>query len=93
MAQLYTINNSDSLEQIAYQSLGDLGNWRDIADKAGLEIFNRLPVGTKIELPTLAEIEEKFNPGSFNDAILDLSGLRQSNVTGQNPYQLIEWIL
>jgi LysM repeat protein len=87
----------ESLSGIAAEVYGEVGNWRDIADKNNIDIFAVLPVGQKIVIPTLEEVQENIErvaaqAASLVDKVdsLDLSSLKQPETVLK--HQLVSWI-
>jgi hypothetical protein len=99
---LYTLNSGDSVSTIAHRNLESSGDWRELADFNGIDIFQPLQVGKQIEIPSINQVKQmalsalqaQLNQ-SVNDLYkdLDLSGLKGSNPFGELPHQLITWVL
>jgi hypothetical protein len=99
--RLTTLLPGISLAQIAEERLGDFRNWRELATANNLDIFQQLPIGQDIKVPSLEEVESIVSQatsaistvqstlGSLED--LDLSSLK--NQFGSQPWQLISWVL
>lgn len=91
-----TVPAATGLDVIAYELFGDPGNFREIAEVNGLDIFEQLPIGEQIEVPTQEEILAKAkevigsNLNDYIDSKLDLSKLKQKN---EYLFRLIDWII
>jgi hypothetical protein len=94
----------DSLEAIAWQAYADHSHWRELADLNDLDIFEALPVGQAINVPSLDEVKalavkaiasqvQRLTGALSNAAAaqLDLSGLKQPAAAGE--FNLIGWSL
>jgi LysM repeat protein len=94
----YVVKAGDSLGNLADDIYGNVGNFREIADRNGIDIFEILPAGRKLDIPTkdeakaaIAKVTEQVARLADQIDKLDLSKIKQPE-TG-NPFQLISWIL
>ncbi|MBD2256647.1 LysM peptidoglycan-binding domain-containing protein [Pseudanabaena sp. FACHB-2040] len=99
----YTLSSGDSLDLIAHQLLGDQSNWRELADINDIDIFEQLPIGQSIQIPTQEQVGELVAQAqaqiqqtvtSTLESVtqqLNLSGIKQPEAAGE--YNLISWIL
>jgi len=89
------VEAGDSLDKLAHRVYGNVGNFRDIAAANDLNIFEALPIGEKIDIPSLNEVSAAIERGvlSVNERIaaLSLSGLKQPSAAAAT--QLISWVL
>lgn len=53
-----TLNAGDTLTAIAHQQLGNFSQWRELADLNDLDIFQQLPIGQSIRIPSREQLEE-----------------------------------
>lgn len=92
------IKAGDSLGNLADEIYGNVGNFREIADRNGIDIFEVLPVGRRLDLPTKDEAKAAIakvtqQAARLADQVngLDLSSIKQPETN--NPFQLISWII
>lgn len=94
----YLLKAGDTLHDLAYQQLGGQTHFRELADFNNLDIFEPLPVGQPIEIPTQEQLQELTDQAqqqiqrtvdSLTDQ-LDLSGIKQPDAA---PQSLISWVL
>lgn len=56
--QQVTLNVGDTLQAIAQRQLGDYSQWRELADLNDLNIFESLPIGGSIRIPSSEQLEQ-----------------------------------
>ena len=100
-AKLHVVNAGDSLSLLAAEAYGSVSNFREIADENGIDIFEQLPIGQAINLPSLETVQAKVKAAQERitglidqaDNLLDLSGIKSPGTGEGLAHQLINWIL
>lgn len=101
----FRLNAGDALDLISYEKFGTIDYWRELAEENGIDIFDRLPIGQDIKIPTLESVKAKALEFARTKALdaatdfledgkldkFDLSSLKQEGT--ENPWQLINWVL
>jgi hypothetical protein len=97
---IVNFTNADSIADIAFDKLGDVTKFRELADFNGLDIFQQLPIGSEIKIPTPAELEsiarEKLRSelGKLTSS-LDLSKIAAGRIGGvdiNEAIKLVDWL-
>jgi LysM repeat protein len=95
--QKIRIAAGDSLYKLASENLNDLTLWRELAQHNNLNIFQNLPIGDYLKIPTEADLEALATTQikAISDSIyadLDLSSVTAAvNTITQG--SLADWIL
>lgn len=66
MTTTYILKAGDTLNNIAQDLLGDYSQWREIAYLNDLNIYDELPIGQTINIPSKEIIEERLETISIN---------------------------
>ncbi|MBW4421187.1 MAG: LysM peptidoglycan-binding domain-containing protein [Myxacorys californica WJT36-NPBG1] len=97
----YEVSSGSTLADIAYETLGSSSNFREIADWNELDIFQQLPIGQSLSIPSKEELKTlainlaKTEVRKAVDPLLkdlDLSSLKAANPFGLFDHQLISWL-
>lgn len=67
----------DSLGKLADRYLGDVGNWRELADFNNLDIFSQIPQGLPIQIPDADQLRSLLQGqiGQLANELPDLSSV------------------
>lgn len=83
--QQVNVNVGDTLQAIALQQLGDAALWRELADINDLNIFESLPIGGSLRIPSSEDLQ-----AIAQERLTQLSGQLEGLTNQQQIQKLLE---
>ena len=93
--QSIEFNPGDSLGKLADRYLGDVSNWRELADLNNLDIFAPIPQGTVLEIPDADQLRSLLQDqlGQLANELPDLSSVAAGRLGGVlEEIKVIDWL-